>query len=254
MILMECYQNVNIIDWIILRGIEVTSVAKNQMGFFSDPHGDYSSVRQTLRSGVAPAYSMFLGDFDLDRPLEVELAGLISAGSNVFWIPGNHDADRLEWHDFAFESELADRNISGRVINLDGLKIAGLGGVFHADVWHPKDGDGQPKFATREDYLAANHKKAWRGGLPLRHRATIFPSDFNTLATLEADVLISHEAPSSHKYGHSEIDDLAEIMGVKLIVHGHIHQRYDAVLNNGIKVAGLEKAGCLMKTFEEMLS
>jgi Icc-related predicted phosphoesterase len=232
----------------------VTNVYDNQIGFFSDPHGDFSSVKQVLRSGEVPAHSLFLGDFDLDRPLELELAALIDAGSDVSWIPGNHDADRVEWHDFAFCSALADRNISGRVIDIGGVKIAGLGGVFHADVWHPKDGDGKPKFATRTDYLAANLKKAWRDGLPLRHRATIFAEDFNALAGLEADVLISHEAPSSHKYGHQEIDDLAEVMGVKMIVHGHIHQRYDATLANGIKVAGLEKAGYLMKMFEELIA
>ncbi len=228
-------------------------VYDNQIGFFSDPHGDFSAVKQVLRSSAVPAHSLLLGDFDLDRPLEQELAALIDAGSEVSWIPGNHDADRVEWHDFAFESALSDRNISGRVIDVGGVKVAGLGGVFHAEVWHPKDGDGKPKFSTRADYIAANQKKAWRGGLPLRHRATIFAEDFNALAGLEADVLISHEAPSSHKYGHQEIDDLAEVMGVKMIVHGHIHQRYDATLSNGIKVAGLEKAGYLMMTVEELL-
>lgn len=232
----------------------MVSVLENQIGFFSDPHGDYSPVRRALRSESIPAYSLFLGDFDLVRPLEEELSDLISAGSNVFWIPGNHDADRVEWHDFTFESAMSDRNICGRVIDVGGLKVAGIGGVFHADVWHPKDGDGQPKFVSRQEYLASNQKKSWRGGLPLRHRATIFPEDFNTLASLETDVLVSHEAPSSHKYGHSEIDDLAEIMGAKLIVHGHIHQRYDAVLPNGIRVTGMEKAGYLSKTFQGVLA
>ncbi len=216
-------------------------VAENKIGFFSDPHGDFSAVKRVLADAV-PARSIFLGDFDLERPLSEELMPLQAAGSDVYWIHGNHDADRAEWHDFVFDGGLGNGFISGRVITVDGLRIAGLGGVFHADVWHPKDGAGVPKFVTRSDFMAVNSGKAWRNGLPLRHRSTIFPEDFNALAGLEADILVTHEAPSSHKYGHREIDDLAEIMGAKLIVHGHIHQRYDAMLKNGIKVVGLGKA------------
>lgn len=219
----------------------MNKVAVDKIGFFSDPHGDFSAVKRVLSEEV-PAYSIFLGDFDLARPLDEELKPLIEAGSQIFWIHGNHDADRVQWHDYVFESKLADNSISCRVANIGGLKIAGLGGVFHEEIWHPKDGSGEPKFVTREDYLLANPSKTWRGGLPLRHRSTIFPEDFNVLAGLEADILVSHEAPSSHKYGHREIDDLAEIMGVKVIVHGHIHQRYDADLSSGIKVVGLGKA------------
>lgn len=229
------------------------TVNKNQVGFFSDPHGNYGPLKHALRDG-APEWSFFLGDFDLDRPLEVELADLIAAGSDVHYVHGNHDADRETWHDFVFESKLATRNLTGRVVNVGGVKVAGLGGVFHADVWHPKDGNGAPKFATRDDFLAANQKSAWRDGLPLRHRSTIFPEDFNALVGFEADVLITHEAPSSHKYGHSEIDDLAEILGVKVIVHGHLHKDYRAVLPNGINVVGLDKAGVLVTVFDELLN
>jgi len=89
----------------------------------------------------------------------------------------------------------------------------------------------------------ANIGRAWRDGLPLRHRSTIFPEDLNALAGEEVDILITHEAPSSHKYGHAEIDDLAEIKGVKVIVHGHTHQDYRATLPNGVEVVGLGRLG-----------
>lgn len=229
------------------------TVNENQVGVFSDPHGNYAPMKQMLRGG-APALSLFLGDFDLDRPLDIELGDLVNAGSAVHFVHGNHDADRESWHDFVFESPLASRNLTGRVVDVGGAKIAGLGGVFHADVWHPQDGSGVAKFATREEFMAVNSKNAWRGGLPLRHRSTIFPEDFNALAGLEADILISHEAPSSHKYGHAEIDDLAEVLGVKVIIHGHLHQDYRAVLPNGIKVIGLGKAAVLLTSFDELLA
>jgi calcineurin-like phosphoesterase family protein len=224
----------------------------DSVAFFGDPHGNFRPVRDVLRRH-RPAHSIFLGDFDLDRPLDMEVLDLASVGSSIYFIHGNHDADRESWHDFVFTSSLADNNITARVVDLDGVRVAGLGGVFHADVWHPQNAGGERKFLTREDYLAANSRSTWRGGLPLRHRSTIFPEDFNALATLEADILVSHEAPSTHRYGHSEIDDLAEVLGVKTIIHGHHHEDYRATLPNGINVIGLAKAGVLVTSFADLI-
>lgn len=43
----------------------------------------------------------------------------------------------------------------------------------------------------------------------------------------KADILVCHEAPSCHPYGYSEIDELAQAMGVKMVVHGHHHDCLD---------------------------
>ncbi|NGO62483.1 metallophosphoesterase [Rhizobium daejeonense] len=223
----------------------------DSVAFFGDPHGNFRPVREMLRKHQ-PAYSIFLGDFDLDRPLDIELSDLTSVGSSVYFIHGNHDADQETWHDFVFDSGLANRNLAGRVVELDGVRVAGLGGVFHSDVWHPQNAGGIPKFSTRNEYLSANSRSTWRDGLPLRHRSTIFPEDFNSLAALEADILITHEAPSSHRYGHPEIDDLAEVLGIKTIVHGHLHQDYHATLANGINVIGLGKASVFCASLTEL--
>lgn len=48
-------------------------------------------------------------------------------------------------------------------------------------------------------------------------------------------------------------DDLAEVLGVKTIIHGHHHQDYRATLGNGIKVVGLAKAGVLLTSFAELI-
>jgi predicted phosphodiesterase len=229
----------------------VAASVENQIGFFSDPHGDFSSVKKAVRAGV-PKLSLFLGDFDLERPMEEELSPLLREGSEVYFVHGNHDADTEVWHDFVFNGSMALKNLTGRVIEFDGIKVAGLGGVFRAGVWHPKDGDGLPKFASREAFMDANRRNAWRDGLPLRQRSTIFPEDFNALLGQEADILITHEAPSSHEYGFSEIDDLAELLGVKVIVHGHLHKDYRAVLPNGIKVVGLDKAALLLTDHDRL--
>ncbi|RYE60862.1 MAG: hypothetical protein EOO82_02685 [Oxalobacteraceae bacterium] len=151
------------------------------VALFGDPHGNFRPVRDMLFS-PRPAHSSFLGDFDLDQPLDAELSDLASSSSSIFFVHGNHDADRESWHDFVFQSSLAGNILTARVIELDRIRFAGLGGVFHADVWHPLNTNGKQKFLTRDDYLAVHSRSAWRGGLPLRHKSTIFPEDFNTPA------------------------------------------------------------------------
>ena len=64
----------------------------------------------------------------------------------------------------------------------------------------------------------------------------------DAMADMQADVLVTHEAPTSHKYGFPEIDLLAEAMGCQLVVHGHVHADYEAVLPSGIRVVGVGKA------------
>jgi predicted phosphodiesterase len=207
------------------------------VAFFGDSHGVFTSVVESASAGVAPV-SIFLGDFDLTRPLDDEVSLLIEAGSDVWFVHGNHDADTAEWYDFVFSSKLADRNLSGHVVNIKGYRVAGLGGVFRSRVWDPRSNE-KPRYSTREEMIAALPHHRWRGGLPMRQRATIFPEDFAVLSRHRADILITHEAPSSHRFGFTKIDELAAEMGVKLIVHGHHHEPYDGKLSNGIQVIGM---------------
>jgi hypothetical protein len=90
-----------------------------------------------------------------------------------------------------------------------------LPGVFKPSVWYPRSDDGSqqidlPRYRNREEFLAAQPKeRSWRGGLPLWHRDTIFPDDVDRLAEQSFDVLVTHEAPSSHRHGFAVIDELA---------------------------------------------
>jgi hypothetical protein len=123
-------------------------------------------------------------------------------------------------------------------MTIRGVRIAGLPGVFKPRIWHPADA--APSFWTRAAFLASLRPgEAWRDGLPLFHRDTIFPEDFDHLATLGCDILVTHEAPSCHPHGFAVIDVLAKTCGARLIVHGHHHQSYTAFLSNGIGVRGL---------------
>jgi len=214
------------------------------IAFFGDPHGNFDTFHEVVRS-ERPEVAIFLGDMGLQRPFEEEIG---DAGCEVYWIHGNHDTDAEQYHDFLFNSALAERNLCNRVVEVGGLRIAGLGGVFRGTVWHPRpknpgDAIEPPRFRSRGEFISAHRRTTWRGGLPRKQRSTIFPEDFEILSSLKADILVTHEAPSCHQFGFEVIDHLAERMGVHTIIHGHHHTDYVATLPNGIAVVGVAKEG-----------
>jgi Icc-related predicted phosphoesterase len=226
----------------------------DSIAFLGDPHGDFSAFRSFRNAAPEyfPAAFVFTGDFDPERTVHEEVADVVNGRAPTYFIHGNHDTDRPEWHDRVFDEASSEMNITGRVVTVDGLRIAGLGGVFREEIWHPKNGEGRRNFLTREEFLNARPKQTWRGGIPIKHRSTIFPEDYEALADLEADVLVTHEAPSWHEYGFEEIDLLAECMGASLIVHGHLHKEFRGRLDNGIEVISLPKAGLTLVPLAEI--
>ena len=198
--------------------------------FAGDPHGSFHQI-EAMAARHRPAGMILLGDYELERPLH-EALGAAPELSELWWIPGNHDFDTEHYYDHLFGSALADHCLHGRVVEIAGLRIAGLGGVFQGKVWNPKEE--APRFRSREAFLQHSGKgNRWRGGLPRKRRGAIWPEDVEALAAQQADILVTHEAPSSHRHGFSAIDTLAERMGVKLIVHGHQHQDYVARTERG---------------------
>jgi predicted phosphodiesterase len=202
--------------------------------FAGDPHRNFAPI---LRACAAhpPGTLILLGDCDLPAPLAQVFAPSILRGWTIRWILGNHDTETEAAYDHL---TTASGDLGLLVAQIGGLRIAGLPGVFKPRVWHPAEG--RPAYATRAAFQAALRPgEAWRDGLPLFHRDTIFPEDFQRLAAQRFDILVTHEAPSSHPHGFAVIDALAETGGASLIVHGHHHQSYEARLPNGIMVRGL---------------
>jgi hypothetical protein len=208
-----------------------------------DPHRNFAPV---IRACLAiPAGTLILlGDQDCQRPLTDECRPVIDAGWRVRWILGNHDCETEAAYDNLVTSD-PEGDLGYRVTNLDGIRVAGLPGVFKPSVWYPRRDAGAeqiepPRHRNQLDFLAAQPRERWwRGGLPLWHRDTIFPDDFDRLASQRFDVLVTHEAPSTHPHGFAVIDELAASGGARLIVHGHHHDSYSATLPNGIAVRGL---------------
>jgi hypothetical protein len=202
--------------------------------FGGDPHRNFAPILRAC-SALSPGTLILLGDCDCPEPLADILAPAIRFGWEVRWILGNHDTETAA----AFDNLTGHPGDLGlRAATVGGLRIAGLPGVFKPRVWDPKEGPAS--YRTRTDFQAGlRPDEPWRGGLPLFHRDTVFPEDFDRLAALRCDVLVTHEAPSSHPHGFAVIDGLAQACGARLIVHGHHHQSYEAVLANGIRVRGL---------------
>lgn len=208
--------------------------------FGGDPHGRFEGIIHAANTHE-PHAVILLGDMDLERPLHEEIEPVV-ATTDVWWIPGNHDFESAELYSHLFDSSLSSRNLHGRVVEIGGLRVAGLGGVFTASTWDPKVGPGTPMYHSREDFLKTmGQGNRWRGGLPRRRRQAIWPEDYEALCEQRADVLVTHEAPTTHEHGYKEIDELARAMGVQLIVHGHHHRTYIAEMD-GIIVYGVGMA------------
>ena len=200
-----------------------TQQGLGQIFFCGDVHGAFKHIIDAVKAHQ-PAAVVLLGDIQAQRPLEQELAEILDK-TEVWFIHGNHDTDSEKDYDNLFGSALADRNLNGRVMEIAGVRIAGLGGIFRKQVWLPPDSwDAR---SGREYTRIVGRGNRWRDGLPLKHRSTIFRDTYEQLAKQGADVLVSHEAPSAHPHGFEALDLLAQSLKVQTTFHGHHHDCLD---------------------------
>ena len=197
---------------------------------FGDVHSDFSHVLPVVLA-EKPTAIIFLGDLQAQHPLEQELAEVMGL-TEVYFIHGNHDTDSKADYDNLFGSALADKNLHGHVVEIDGLRVAGLGGIFRESIWYPQtSADIEPVYPDYKTYLkqmlGVEHglKSPPLVGDALMHKSTIFWNDWIQLFGQQADILVTHEAPSCHPNGFKGIDVLAQSMGVKFAFHGHHHDR-----------------------------
>ena len=224
-----------------------------------DAHGNFAHAIELVKLH-RPAAIIFLGDLEAQQALEKELKGILSL-TEIYFIHGNHDTDSKENYSNLFHSALADRNLHGRVVQIDGLKVAGLGGVFREQEWYPRfDMKDALVYKNYDSLIRAHSKKRVirtiesdkdsvalgvnyknksydisppdasikvPSGIELKHKSTIFYDDWKRLCYQRADILVTHEAPSCHPMGFVGIDALAKAMHVKTSFHGHKHDRLD---------------------------
>ncbi|MDP9932845.1 metallophosphoesterase [Variovorax paradoxus] len=195
--------------------------------FFGDPHGDFKPMIAAVER-LRPEAIVLLGDLQARRPLHIEL-GPILDHTEVWLIHGNHDTDTDTDFENLWRSELAERNLHGRVVEIAGYKVAGLGGIFRSKIWDPRRPVEEAAFFSADALRRSMRpEERWRDGIARRHHSTIFPEDYQRLLrSPPADILVTHEAPAAHPHGWQAIDELAETLGVQLVVHGHHHQNID---------------------------
>lgn len=214
--------------------------------FIGDIHQNWHDVEAGLAAlPEAPEAAVLLGDIECEQPLDQVAAPLLDRGIGVYWIHGNHDYDTGPemWDNLADP----ERNpltsagaLHGRVVEIAGVRVAGLGGTFLPLVW---PANAPPRLHRREQL--ADGIAASRPGLTphqttaLMHflgNTAIWPEDVDALSAQQADVLVTHEAPSSHPEGVGVLDALARAMGARLIVHGHHHITSQARADDGLRV------------------
>ncbi len=217
--------------------------------FLGDCHGSISHVLTMLESVVRrPAAVVFLGDMEMRLPFDQVVAPIEEMGVEVWFIHGNHDTDTPEIYRCLFESAYKSRNLHGRVVEVAGLRVAGLGGVFRGSVWYPRVSCDEISYFNGYADFVASQRRLWpqriradeaqylSRGKFLQHRSTIFKNDWASLAAKRADILVTHEAPSCHPHGFVAIDQLARCLGVQSSFHGHHHDCLDyKVMNDVLK-------------------
>ena len=127
----------------------------------------------------------------------------------IYGLLGNHDGlDRFE------ESKI--RNLNGKVITVNNVRIAGL--------------QGSHRYKTG-DYGMYTHEESIQ-------LANEIP---------EADILVSHDRPFIKDNNDNVHDGLKGVTyycyknHVKLEIHGHLHEESEETLKNGTKVLGKYK-------------
>lgn len=224
-----------------------------------DNHGVFEHILEIVEvCGERPAAVIFLGDLECPVPFSDCVAEIEAAGIECWVIPGNHDTDTSENYLNLFGDTLfQERNLHGCVVEIAGLRIAGLGGIFREKVWDP-DRDEMPAIRNWQKLVATqNAKRPTRlridqptveqiasDSVLRKHSSTIFYDDWFHLYGQRADILVTHEAPDCHEYGYKAITSLAQSLKVKFAFHGHMHEdkRYNTEYL-GFQAAGVGFCG-----------
>lgn len=203
--------------------------------FAGDPHGNFKPLIAAVHK-YRPVAVILLGDYDLAMPLESCLQEIVGL-TEIWWIAGNHDFESPDKYNNLFSSALSDKDLHLKVTEIAGLRVVGLGGIFLGRVWYPPQ---QPKWLSKQHYQSNQSAKIKHiDDISLKYKSAIWHDEFEALKALKADILVSHEAPGSHRHGFNVIGELAATMGVKNIFHGHLHENYAGFIKKNIKVVGV---------------
>ena len=130
--------------------------------------------------------------------------------NKIFGVLGNHDS----WGKY---EELGIENLNGRVIEINGVKIAGISGSY--------------KYKESKEYALYSHEES----IEIANKMEC------------ADILVSHDKPfteDNHNPAHDGLKGITEYLyknNVPLNIHGHLHEDNEQILKNGTKSICLYK-------------
>src|ERR1700733_15091839 len=133
--------------------------------FIGDIHQMWNKVERGLATlPVLPRAAVILGDVQCDKPLDVLAEPLLDRGIAVHWIFGNHDNDGGPdmWHFLSAPQHnpiTAEQSLHACVTDIEGVRIACLGGTFGPRIWEPP---APPRLHGRDE-LAADVRQMGRG-------------------------------------------------------------------------------------------
>lgn len=176
--------------------------------FIADTHNCLKEGNETLKFIQEQKnydYCILLGDHSANDLQEILK---IIPNNKIFGVLGNHDS----WDKY---SEYGINNIDGKVINVNGIRIAGISGSF--------------KYKDSENYALYTHEESIEVANKMGY----------------ADILISHDKPfteDNHCPAHDGLKGITEYLyknRVPLNIHGHLHEDSEQILKNGTKCIGL---------------
>jgi len=198
--------------------------ALRRIWFVGDVHGEFKYLARSLESAqLQPSWIVFVGDIDINlKPFKEYLEPISrwDPAIRIAFIPGNHDADSYGHWEMLHDAGDAV-SLHGQVLEMEGVRVAGLGGHFVGRVWMPPS---VPLFRSREEALGGGAFRFRGGQRPSpTYLSAIYAAEVGRLCQRRADILVTHEAPSCHYRGFAELDMLARSLQAQRMFHGHHH-------------------------------
>ena len=178
--------------------------------FITDTHNCLTYDKESLeylKNITNYDYCILLGDHSADDLYEITN---IIPKEKLCGVLGNHDS----WEKY---KEYDIKNIDGKVIDIKGIRIAGISGSF--------------KYKNSDQYALYTHEES----IEIANNMEV------------ADILVSHDKPFTEKqYGdaHDGLKGITQYIyknHIPLHIHGHLHEESEEILKNGTKSIGVYK-------------
>jgi uncharacterized protein len=203
-----------------------SSISAFTFGALGDIHGDFDSVERIMTRHREVPFWLCVGD------LADEAGRYRAVPSPLYWIKGNNE------HFDTIAAGALPANLhyleNGRRAEIEGLRVAGLGGTF-APTWYETPAVDLPhpvKGSARATELADKRRHFVR-------------EEAEAIKALDGiDVLLTHEAPRPYKVGRIEagkapINDVLAAAKPRLHLFGH-HHRFTDREYEGVRSVGLD--------------